>query len=624
MKIKTLLISLFRITIVIIAIFGLMEIKPAYCQNNNDSARAAINSLTHLYNKGKLTEPDYLDTISKTMQLFLSRDIHFSNKELLGLLATYRKLSLKNKSDSGKMLEYYRMLSNQAKMAGRMGEMLYYAEKIKDLEQASSKQPSITSLAFIADYYNIKSAHKHTLSMYREHRGFIRSFSQKVRNNEIEGEEIAKYANVLGHFGEAAFRSGDTISGGEVLGVLDQVCESLQNVQKATSEQYARIKYIQLLTLYEKGVALNEIPVVWKSISGLDKLSKDKRTPEYLKNYIEFTVTDKKIIYFLEQHISDSAIYYITIFNKLYNKKDHPYNAYMIRKYTARSLYNQGRYKECTDTLIGAIDMIEKIRAGTVTEINDMMYALTKVEEQQFTIKEAEIRQETSDRRFYAAGTSLIVLLFGSMFIIGAVRYRQKSRFLEFKLNLARNIHDETNPALLFAKSLAKSYRVNQGSETKTELETHLENTMELIRGLSHDLKSTKQHSVSDLIKSTNTILQKLNPDKEFNSKINRDINEPAFLSHFQFSQLMAIINECITNTLKHAAFRNIEIGFYRQKNLMKITYRDDGLGWPNTADAEGIGLNNIQERVEKMNANLRITNNYPSGYFIEIAFKLH
>ena len=566
----------------------------------------------------------YIDTVTVIMDILLSRDVYLSTSELLQLLAPYRKIIWKREDSEAQKQGYYLILSNQAKMAGRQGEMLYYAEKINELDEQRYRQPSVNSLTFMADYYNNNSAYRNTRALYEKHKIFIHSLPRMVARDTLRAKEVERIGKMLCYFATATYTLQDTVAGNTLSGLLDRIREVARTRYGSDASLLANLKYVQLLVLYEKGLALSDNTLVYQTILDLERLAAGKQTPETLRSYIEFTAMDKKIVYYLEAGNTDSAGYYLKEFQRFHNKKDNPYINYMTTKYTARSLYNRGLYKQSIDTLLGAIVLMEKMRATAVTEINDIVYALAKLEDQQLLLEDTREKQRKSDRRLLYTGSGFVLLLLGGLYTVRVMRYRQMEKFLEFKLNLARNIHDEANPALLYAKALASSERRSQGITTKTALESQIENTMELLRSLSHDLRSARQHSVAELTREVRDLLQKLNPDNAYSYYIRKDIEEHLFLSHFQYTQILAILKECISNTLKHADFRQIDIALSRQQHTISITYRDDGPGWPPQTEDRGIGLENMKTRAAKMNASFQLHNNYPEGYYIQLISKLH
>lgn len=583
-----------------------------------------ISTLSGLYRQGKLSDAQYIDTVNRTMELLLSRDIHFSNSRLLDLMGTYRRVVWQQPDNEKLKQDYYMILNSQAKNAGRLGEMLYYAVKINELEEKRLGQPSIASLTFIADYYNNNGSFQNTLSLYKKHRQFLEGLPRQAADKQIAPEDLKRVGTLLYCFAGAALKSNDSIAGKAVIRLIDKIAEVIGSHYTTDRDAVVSIRYVQLLAAYEWAVTQRDGEGRWKAIQALELLALDKETPEYLKNYMDFAITDKKIVYFLEYNKPDSSSHYLQVIKGLYTKKDNPFNDYMIKKYMSYSLYNQGLYRQSLDTLKDAVGIMETLRSNSATEINDLMYTLARVEEQQLVLEQLKEQQQKTARQLFYAGIGFVVLLLGGLYAFRVARYRQVKKFLEFKLSLARNIHDEANPALLYAKALARTERMNNGMENKTELEHHIDDTMELLRSLSYDLQTDRQHGIPDLLKETDKLLCKLNPDNEFNYKIKNHIDEGVFLSHFQYTQLSAMLKECISNTLKHADFSNIFIEVTQHHNKVSVRYIDDGKGWPETVTGKGIGLKNMEVRARKMNGEFRLSNNYPEGYFLEVIFKLH
>jgi signal transduction histidine kinase len=598
------------------------DVAPSQAQNLKDSAVNAIQKLSSQYRKNVLTEKQYLDSIQRTMLFFQSRSLNLSNKELLGLLSIYREVIWENKHNENFKQAYYSILSNQARLEGRNGEMFYYAEKLSELEE-SYHSASITSLSFLVSYYYAHLAFSKSLALYKKNRKFIASIPQMVLKQQLERRELMRSADAISCFGMAASKLSDSMLGREIEGIMHKLTNSVGKQYSNDKEILSRLKYSTLMYDHEKHLSLKQHAEIWKDILGLDSLLKNPNTPDYLKSYIEFTTTDKKALFFLETVQNDSARFYIDLLNQFYSDKLDPMNAYMVKKYEARLLYNLGFFKSSEDTLIKALEILEATNQNSETEIDEVMYALTKVEEQQFLLADSAKKQRKSDNRLMILGFGTFLLLGGSGFVFGIVRRRQKMRFVNFKLNLARNIHDETNPALLYAKMLAKKQRVSYLPEQKGELEAHIELTMELMRSLSHDLKSTHQFTISDLFQNIRGILEKMSLLSGFSYSIQGSSNKKRFLSHYQYHNLNAILQECIANSIKHAEFNHVTILFTIDSNVLKFYYNDDGKGWPGDNIVAGIGLQNIQDRIEKLNGDILIKNSYPDGYRIEMSIKL-
>jgi signal transduction histidine kinase len=596
----------------------------AFGKSVEDSATQVIAGFYTRYKQGTLTEKAYLDTMGKTMRRLLSKHIFFENKDLLVMLSPYRKVIWGHHHGELYKQEYYAILSNQAKMSGRDGEMLFYAEKMMSEVKGHNGNSFITPLTFLIDYYNSKNAFDRTLELYRKNRASILSLPEAVKNRELDSVLLTRTSNLLTYIGNAAYHNKDMAIAAEIDSTVARELAYAQVINSTNLDAIYRLKDTRIQLLYRKGIALNSPSVIWDAIRQMEALSQDPKTPEYLRDYMKFSLIDYKTIFFLEQRNIDSANYYVNLIAQQFNQTTNPYDAYMVTKYKARALYNQGKYKESTDTLRKAIELIEEFVGNSASDASDMMYARAKVEDQQIVLAEAEAKQKRTDQLLLLIGAGAVLLLLAGVSAFVIIRQRQQARFLEFKLNLARNIHDEANPALLYAKTLAKAKRAGEGLTDKSELEEHIDHTMELIRSLAHDLKSDKQYSVADLISNIRQTLEKLSLIGEFHFQIHEKVDDKRFLSHYQYTQLKAVLQECITNTLKHAQFSRIDLFFSNLKDKLNIIYKDNGSGWSAQSSNDGIGLDNMTQRIQKLNADVTIDNQYPEGYQIDLSVKLH
>jgi len=589
-----------------------------------DSAINLVQTLTTLYQKKGLNEEKYLDTINKTIQLFQSEGLPFSNEELLQLLTLYRQLAWE-KQDKGELRKaYYTILMSQARMEGRNGEMLYYAEQLSDLEEKMHQTPSVTSLSYIAGYYYANMAYPKITALFTKHRTFIEKIPQMVGEQQFEKKEVMRCAELISTFLMGTYNAKDQAMVTSLNSIMERLRAAIQKNYSGDKEVLIRTRYTVLMAEHQKARLTGTAADIWKNIVQFDSLLYAVDMPEYLRSYAGFTIADKKALYFLDNNKNDSAEHYIKVLYALYGEKIHiPMNAYMVKKYEARLLYNRGFYKESEDTLIKSLEILEAATADNTTQIDEITYALTKVEEQQFLLADAARKQRKSDQRFMLLVSGSILLLSVSILVFLLIRRRQMARFLNFKLNLARNIHDETNPALLYAKMLAKEQRMQQSLTEKGALEQHIDHTMELIRSLSQDLKSDHQLLLSDLIREVREMIEKISVLSDFKYRLEVSADGKRFLSHYQYTNLKAMLQECLSNSIKHAEFKEVFLGFETKVNMLYIVYKDDGAGWPVDQPVQGIGLQNMQDRTSKMNGDIKIENNYPQGYQIMMSVKL-
>lgn len=265
-----------------------------------------------------------------------------------------------------------------------------------------------------------------------------------------------------------------------------------------------------------------------------------------------------------------------------------------------------------------AIVMQDSIYERIMADYNNSLYAKTQVAYDREQLMTTELEKNAA-RRFNLVLLALIAVVVAGG-ILGRYRYRvkQQQRFVRSKLELARNIHDEIAPMLLYSKMLLRSGAAKEGRKAyHTELEAQISKTLESVRFLAHELKADRQHTLGSFAKHLQEQLRK-------NERINRtryiletaDTATP--LTAYQHGHLVNIASELIANTIKHAACRNIRIQLAAAQHRLTFAYADDGKGFArDPALSGGIGLSNIRERVEQLKGEMNVENNYPDGYRI-------
>ncbi|MBX3254318.1 MAG: sensor histidine kinase [Chitinophagaceae bacterium] len=92
-----------------------------------------------------------------------------------------------------------------------------------------------------------------------------------------------------------------------------------------------------------------------------------------------------------------------------------------------------------------------------------------------------------------------------------------------------------------------------------------------------------------------------------------------------QSTQIMIfrIVQELITNAVKHAKANHILAECLQQQNTFLITVEDDGNGFDTTGDFEGIGLTTLRNRVKFLDGKLDIHSEKEVGTTINIEFEV-
>ncbi|AZA90310.1 Oxygen sensor histidine kinase nreB [Chryseobacterium nakagawai] len=157
---------------------------------------------------------------------------------------------------------------------------------------------------------------------------------------------------------------------------------------------------------------------------------------------------------------------------------------------------------------------------------------------------------------------------------------------------LAEELHDNIISQL-------NLIRLNLNDKQPEELSKDLKRSMQLIRELSHNLTPPDLNEI-DLTDLIEDYLEQVNKNIEviFRSiTIGIPISNPVKLNLFR------IVQELVTNILKHAEATRIDVSLRVSLNYVILTIEDNGRGFILGKHSGGIGMRNIKSRAQKIKA---------------------
>jgi len=195
----------------------------------------------------------------------------------------------------------------------------------------------------------------------------------------------------------------------------------------------------------------------------------------------------------------------------------------------------------------------------------------------------------------------------------------ERSRF-------AREIHDGLGPLL----STVKLY-VNE-LEPNGNKEEHMANIQYINKLIDEAVSSARNIAnnitpkiITDygLIRSLENFCQSINATKLLQISFEHDNLSSGLGSTIELT-LYRIITELINNTIKHAQAQQVRIELFQQVNHIRLSYRDDGIGFELDEALEKsdqtLGLKNIISRVRSLKGDFSFRNTRPG---IEILIDL-
>ncbi|OUR96033.1 hypothetical protein A9Q86_16245 [Flavobacteriales bacterium 33_180_T64] len=193
------------------------------------------------------------------------------------------------------------------------------------------------------------------------------------------------------------------------------------------------------------------------------------------------------------------------------------------------------------------------------------------------------------------------------------IKGEEKERF-----RIAKELHDGVNGDLSAIKYKLSSL-LEMNNKVIKEAITMIDNSCEHVRAISHNLVPPSLENFN-LVEATENYCHDL--DVVNHQKITfQYLGSTIKLSKNTEVNTFRIIQELVTNALKHADASEINVQISHRDNVIQITIEDNGKGFDrNAIKTDGIGLNNIQSRVDYLNATLDFISN-PNGtsYTIDI-----
>lgn len=181
---------------------------------------------------------------------------------------------------------------------------------------------------------------------------------------------------------------------------------------------------------------------------------------------------------------------------------------------------------------------------------------------------------------------------------------------LKERNRIARDIHDNVGHGLSRAILQTGALQaINSDSKLEpflTGLQETLTDAMNSIRGSVHDLKD----DAVDLGEAAQKILEEAPYQLNFNYDIGDDIPNPVKYC------FLTVLKEALTNTAKHSDATQLQVTLQEHPALYQFLMADNG-STPPAKKARGIGLQNIEERVQNLGGYCNFT--YQNGFRIFI-----
>ncbi|KRB56645.1 sensor histidine kinase [Flavobacterium sp. Root186] len=183
---------------------------------------------------------------------------------------------------------------------------------------------------------------------------------------------------------------------------------------------------------------------------------------------------------------------------------------------------------------------------------------------------------------------------------------------------ISQELHDSIGGNLAAIKLQVNHLDVSNFSNVQ-KISLQLDETYQQVRSLSHTLLP-KKFSQNKFLEVLESYLKNISdasqikisfipyPKKEIN-ELNEDIQIETF----------KIIQELLTNTIKHAKASEVEIQLNYIENILNLLFEDNGVGFDTDKSSKGIGFINLETRIDKLKGSFVIDSKLKRGTIANI-----
>ncbi|MCU7550108.1 PAS domain S-box protein [Chitinophagaceae bacterium LB-8] len=185
---------------------------------------------------------------------------------------------------------------------------------------------------------------------------------------------------------------------------------------------------------------------------------------------------------------------------------------------------------------------------------------------------------------------------------------------------VSRELHDNVNQVLTTIK-LYIELCIDQKIDTASILPkcvAFLNDTINEIRSLSKQLSAPSlgsinfKESLTELFESLRSSMQ-IDVHIEFGALPFLEMESELHLTLYRVAQ------EQVTNIIKHAKADRVNVSLTEERSLLRFTISDNGVGFDLTQKTHGIGITNMQSRVEILNGHFQIKSSPGAGTCLEV-----
>ncbi len=183
---------------------------------------------------------------------------------------------------------------------------------------------------------------------------------------------------------------------------------------------------------------------------------------------------------------------------------------------------------------------------------------------------------------------------------------------------IAGDLHDDVGQMLTLA--IIQLNRLEMESDLVIEAKEAVKSGLESVRSISRIL-SPEYLQTFGINQALVRLQERINKQQILH--LNLEIhNSISWLNREQELYVFRILQELVTNTIKYAEAKQVFIKIFMEGSNISVEYIDDGKGFQPEVAENGMGMINIQRRIELMGGNLKIQSERNAGLNVVFSLK--
>jgi signal transduction histidine kinase len=190
------------------------------------------------------------------------------------------------------------------------------------------------------------------------------------------------------------------------------------------------------------------------------------------------------------------------------------------------------------------------------------------------------------------------------------------------RARLARELHDETGQALtsilLGLKALEERVQTDDGGAAIAELRELVVATLQDVRRLAVELRPAVLDDFG-LVPALERLRDTMSEQGGIAVEVKSDLDDQQRLPAETETALYRIVQEALTNVLKHAEATRVTVRLKRGDRFVEVVVQDDGAGFdPQNVRDGGLGLVGMRERVALLGGRMAVDSSQGVGTMLK------